>query len=86
MSREKVPDLMADLEKSLEPFTERREKERDRWQRRQAAEAVEQKLDAKGVNQHGVLMCACKAYGPIHAWEPGEWCGDRVNPKELETP
>lgn len=38
------------------------------------------KLDANGVNEHGVQMCDCKRNGPIHAWEPGEWCGPLVVP------
>lgn len=38
-------------------------------------------LDANGVNEHGVAMCQCKRFGPVHAWEPGEWCGERVVPK-----
>jgi hypothetical protein len=32
------------------------------------------KLNARGVNEHGVQMCECKRYGPPHAYEPGEWC------------
>lgn len=31
-------------------------------------------MDAKGFNEHGVLMCECKPYGRAHAYEPGEWC------------
>jgi hypothetical protein len=27
-----------------------------------------------GVNEHGVSMCACKPFGRVHAWEPGESC------------
>jgi hypothetical protein len=37
------------------------------------------KLDAKGFNEHGVLMCEC-GNKRVHAWEPGEWCGDHVLP------
>lgn len=33
-----------------------------------------------GHNAAGVAMCACKPYGRVHAWEPGEWCGNRVIP------
>jgi hypothetical protein len=31
-------------------------------------------MDAKGYNEHGVLMCECKPYGRAHAYEPGESC------------
>lgn len=37
------------------------------------------KVDAKGFNEFGVLMCECGNKRP-HAWEPGEWCGDHVLP------
>ena len=33
-----------------------------------------EKLSADGCNEHGVAMCECKPYGPVHAYEPGEWC------------
>jgi hypothetical protein len=34
-----------------------------------------------GVNEHGVLMCECKPFGPPHAYEPGEWCSpEHVTP------
>jgi hypothetical protein len=39
------------------------------------------RMDANGVNEHGVAMCQCKPFGSVHAWEPGEWCGDRVVPQ-----
>lgn len=35
------------------------------------------KLDADGYNEYGVAMCECKRFGPIHAWEPGEWCSPK---------
>lgn len=41
------------------------------------------KLDVDGVNEYGVLMCECKGSGDVHAWEPGEWCGDRVIPEQV---
>ena len=42
-------------------------------------------LNAKGVNEHGVAMCACRnAAARPHAWEPGEACGDRVIPKVVD--
>lgn len=31
-------------------------------------------LSLLGRNEHGVAMCACKRYGPVHVWEPGESC------------
>jgi hypothetical protein len=34
-----------------------------------------------GINEHGVAMCECGNKRP-HAWEPGEWCGDRVIPAD----
>jgi hypothetical protein len=38
-------------------------------------------LDGNGINEFGVAMCECKPFGPIHAWEPGEWCSpERVIP------
>jgi len=36
-------------------------------------------LTANGINEHGVAMCVC-GNKRLHAWEPGEWCGDRVVP------
>lgn len=39
-----------------------------------------ERFDAKGCNEHGVAMCECGNKRP-HAYEPGEWCGDRVIPK-----
>jgi hypothetical protein len=45
------------------------------------------RLDARGVNEHGVAMCQCKPFGPVHAWEPGEWCSsERVVPKPPTQP
>lgn len=34
-----------------------------------------------GTNEHGVTMCKCRPFGPVHAWEPGESCSpNRVVP------
>jgi hypothetical protein len=45
------------------------------------------KLDANGVNEHGVAMCACKPGRSVHAWEPGEWCSPRrVLPPTTDRP
>lgn len=42
-------------------------------------------MDAKGYNEHGVLMCECKPYGRAHAYEPGEWCSPvHVMPLEAQ--
>jgi hypothetical protein len=42
-------------------------------------------MDAKGYNEHGVLMCECKPFGPAHAYEPGEWCSPQhVMPLEAQ--
>lgn len=42
-----------------------------------------EELDANGVNQYGVAMCEC-GNKRVHAYEPGEWCGDRMLPKPSE--
>lgn len=41
------------------------------------------KLDEKGVNEHGVAMCEC-GNKPAHAYEPGEFCGERVIPSAAD--
>lgn len=43
------------------------------------------KLTADGINEHGVAMCQC-GNKRVHAWEPGEWCGDRVIPGRAILP
>jgi hypothetical protein len=44
-------------------------------------------MDAKGYNEHSVLMCECKPFGPAHAYEPGESCSPtHVMPLEAQKP
>ncbi|HEY0280008.1 MAG TPA: hypothetical protein VGC32_17220 [Solirubrobacterales bacterium] len=48
------------------------------------------KLDEKGINQYGVLMCECKPYGPPHVallrhanvrWSEMEWGAPEIDGK-----
>lgn len=67
------------------PVDDRAEQEQEGWRERHRREADEQNLDADGANARGVTMCACKPFGPIHVYEPGEWCSPlHVDPRTGE--